>query len=409
MPQVTRRSFVAASALALSAGAGKADASPDRPKIKIGQIGVGHAHATKLTVYRRSSDYEVIGIVEPNAELRAWAESQPAFSGLPWLTLEQLLNVPGLQAVLVETRVRGLLNAAEACVAARKHVHLDKPAGESLPQFTRLLESAERQKLLVQMGYMYRYNPGVVLLREALAQDWLGKPFEIEAVMSKVVPPDDRLKLAEYSGGIMFELGCHVIDLVVGILGKPDRVSAFPRHTSPLNDGLVDNMLAVLEYPEATATVRSTALEVDGFARRHLTVCGSEGTFHIQPLDNPAVRATFSSPHGDYRAGYQDIRLPKYERLPRRRRRHGRYSARRKTTRLQPRARPRRTRDHLAGQRYAPSMTIESPSYWPSFFGLISTEVPELACSGKTAGNSSVKVLPPRQAGFRRQSARRVL
>ncbi|HET6881809.1 MAG TPA: Gfo/Idh/MocA family oxidoreductase [Pirellulales bacterium] len=314
MSHVTRRSFVAASALALSAGVSRAGASPDRPKIKIGQIGVGHAHATKLSVYRRSTDYEVMGIVEPNAELRAWAESQPAFSGLPWLTLEQLLNLPGLQAVLVETRVRGLLNAAEACVAAGKHVHLDKPAGESWPQYQRLLESAARQKLLVQMGYMYRYNPGVVLLREALTQGWLGRPFEIDAVMSKVVPPDDRLKLAEYFGGIMFELGCHVIDLVVGILGKPDRVTAFPRHTSPLNDGLADNMLAVFEYPEATATVRSTALEVDGFARRHLTVCGSEGTFHIQPLDNPAVRATFSSPHGTYRAGYQDIPLPKYER-----------------------------------------------------------------------------------------------
>jgi predicted dehydrogenase len=109
-------------------------------------------------------------------------------------------------------------------------------------------------------------------------------------------------------------LGCHVIDLVVGVLGKPDRVTAFPRHTSAREDGLVDNMLAVLEYPRATATVRSTAMEVDGFSRRHLTVCGTEGTIHIQPLDNPAVRATFSAPHGDYRAGYQDIPLRKYER-----------------------------------------------------------------------------------------------
>jgi predicted dehydrogenase len=300
--------------MALSAGVSRGGETSNRPKIKLGQIGVGHAHATKLAVYRRSSDYEVVGIVEPDPKLRAWAESQPAFQRLPWMSLEQLLNVPGLQAVLVETPVSGLLSAAEACVAAGKHIHLDKPAGESLPQYRRLLETAARQKLLVQMGYMYRYNPGVVLLREALLQGWLGKPFEVTAVISKVVPPDDRLKLAEYSGGIMFELGCHVIDLVVGILGKPDRVTAFPRRSSPINDGLVDNMLAVFEYPQATATVRSTALEVDGFARRHLTICGSDGTFHIQPLDNPAVRATFSSAHGEYRAGYQDIPLPKYER-----------------------------------------------------------------------------------------------
>jgi predicted dehydrogenase len=301
-------SVMTASAVLARAG------EPARPKIKIGQIGVGHAHAAKLAVYRQSNDYEVVGIVEPDVDLRQWAESQPAFQGLHWLTQEQLLARPEIKAVLVETRVRDLLNAAEACVSAGKHVHLDKPAGESIAQYRRVLESAARQKLLVQMGYMYRYNPGVVLLRQALEKGWLGEVFEMTAVMSKVVPPAERRKLAEYPGGIMFELGCHVIDLVVGVLGKPDRVTAFPRHNSPLDDGLLDNVLAVLEYPHATATVRSSALEVDGFSRRHLTVCGSEGTFHIQPLDDPAVRAAFSVPHGDYHAGYQDIRLPKYKR-----------------------------------------------------------------------------------------------
>ncbi len=83
----------------------------------------------KLEVFRASPDYEVVGIVEPDAELRGRAEATEAFRGLPWMTQEQLLNTPGLQMVLVETRVHDLLNAAEACVAAGKHVHLDKPAG----------------------------------------------------------------------------------------------------------------------------------------------------------------------------------------------------------------------------------------------------------------------------------------
>ena len=41
-----------------------------QPRIKVGQIGVGHAHASKLSVYRRSDDFEVVGIVEPDACLR---------------------------------------------------------------------------------------------------------------------------------------------------------------------------------------------------------------------------------------------------------------------------------------------------------------------------------------------------
>lgn len=294
-----------------------AAAATERPKrrIRVGQIGVGHAHATKLSVFRASPDFEVVGVAEPDLELRRSAAELPAFRGLNWMTSDELLKTADLELVLVETRVRDLLSTAEFCLAAGKHIHLDKPAGSSLPHFQRLLAEAARRERLVQMGYMYRYNPGVVMLREFLKQGWLGEIFEVHAVMSKVVDPKNRRQFAEFSGGILFELGGHIIDLVVNVLGEPERVTPFPRRTLlAADDQLMDNMLAVFEYPRATATVKSSAIEVDGGDRRHLVVCGTEGTFHLQPLDDPAVKLTLSRPRGQYRKGYQDIALPKYVR-----------------------------------------------------------------------------------------------
>lgn len=298
-----------------------------RPPIKIGQIGVGHVHAHKLGVYRASTDYEVIGIVEPDDELRRQAEKQTVYRGLPWLTQEQLLNVSGLQALLIETRVRDVLDVAAACVGAGKHIHLDKPPGESLPQLRGILQDAARQNLLVQMGYMYRYNPGVVLLRDFLSRGWLGDVFEIDAVMSRIVEPAERRGMAEYGGGMMFELGCHLIDLLVSLMGKPTKITAIRQHTGRIEDRLMDNTLAVFEYPHALATVKSSAMEVEGFARRHFVVCGTEGTFHIQPLDDPPdqrqlrlpggsspVRVALSTSRDHYRKGYQEVSLPKYTR-----------------------------------------------------------------------------------------------
>ena len=301
---------LAAGALTRTARAAK----PAKPRIKVGQIGVGHAHASKLGVFRQSDDYEVVGVVEPDEDLRAKAQRDKTYRDLPWMTQEELLNQPGLQAVLVETRVRDLLDAAEACVAAGKHVHLDKPAGESLAQYRRILDEAARQQLVVQMGYMYRYNPAVLMLHEFLERGWLGEPFEVHTVMSKVIAPGSRLGLAEYPGGIMFELGCHITDLVIGVLGAPDRVTPYKQHASASGDKLADNMLAVLEYPRAIATVKSSAQEVEGFARRHFVVCGTEGTFHIQPLDDPSARVALSQARGEYRRGYQDITFPKFTR-----------------------------------------------------------------------------------------------
>jgi predicted dehydrogenase len=315
MRELTRRDALTQLGAATLAGAAHAqEPKAAKPRIKIGQIGVGHPHATKLAVYRASPDYEVVGVVEPDEALRKWAQDQPAYRDLKWLTRDELLGTAGLQTVLVETRVRDLLDNAEAAVAAGMHVSIDKPAGESLPQLRRIFDAASKKKLVVQMGYMYRYNPAVVLLRESLKKGWLGEVFEVHAVMSKVVVPAERKRLAEFRGGVMFELGCHVLDLVLAILGKPKEVSAFNRHSSKLDDKLFDNMLAVLSYDRATASVKSSAIEVEGGDRRHLVVCGTEGTFHIQPLDNPAARVSLSQPRGEYKKGTQDVKFPKYVR-----------------------------------------------------------------------------------------------
>ncbi len=312
---ITRRTALAAGVASFVAiQKPLASQQPTAGRIKIGQIGVGHAHATKLEVYRRSPDYEVVGIVEPDAQLRERGRNQPAFQDLKWLTAEQLLNTPGLAAVLVETRVRDLLATAQQCIDAGKHVHLDKPAGESLPAYRALLDDAAKKKLLVQMGYMYRYSPAFTMLRHFLHEGWLGNIFEVHTVMSKVVADAERKNLAQYPGGIMFELGCHVIDQVVSVLGKPKSVHAHPRHSGPQDDNLLDNMLAVFEYPKATASVKSAALEVDGGSRRHFVVCGTSGTFHIQPLDNPRVRLTLDRNRGEYGQGTHEITLPKFTR-----------------------------------------------------------------------------------------------
>jgi predicted dehydrogenase len=89
----------------------------------------------------------------------------------------------------------------------------------------------------------------------------------------------------------------------------------FHQHAGQQKDSLKDNMLAVLTYPRALATVKTSALEVEGFSRRHFVVCGTEGTVHIEPMDEPkVVRLALSKERGKYRKGYQDVAVPSYER-----------------------------------------------------------------------------------------------
>jgi predicted dehydrogenase len=294
----TRRSFLRSATtlpFACQAVSSRDASAAEEGPLRYLQIGTGHAHASKLEVYAESRDWEIVGIVEEDPELRKTAEVSPLYGKYPFLGLGEALKIPDLRVIGVETRVRDLLRYARVAVDAGCHVHLDKPAGASMAEYRDLMRRADAKGLVVQMGFMYRFNPAVEILRRMLAAGWLGEIFETHAVMSKVIPAKDRRELDEFRGGTMFELGCHIIDLTVSVLGKPERVVPFPRRSLDApDDTLVDNMLAVLEYPKATATVRTTGLEVEGGSRRHFTVCGTEGTFHIQPLDKPSVTLSLS-------------------------------------------------------------------------------------------------------------------
>jgi predicted dehydrogenase len=316
MNTLSRRGFLRASTsfglVAVPLILGQAGTGGTRPKIRIGQIGTAHAHASgKMDAMRQSEEFEVVGIVEPDPHRRAAAEKSKSYGGLPWMTEEQLLDVRGLQAVAVETEVKNLVPIAARCIAAGKHVHLDKPGGESLPAFKRLLDDAARRKLTVQMGYMLRYNPAFQLCFRLVREGWLGDVFSIDTAMNKAQGAAEREKLLPYRGGGMFELGGHVIDAVVNIMGRPTRVLATSRCSSPLNDGLPDNQLAVLEYPKATVAVRIALVEIEGGARRQFVVCGTRGTFDIRPLEPPQVRLALDAARGDYKKGYQDVRFPR--------------------------------------------------------------------------------------------------
>ncbi len=281
-------------------------------KIKIGQIGTVHAHASgKISTIRKFSDiFELAGVVEPDEELRKEAEGKGAYRGVRWMSEEQLLNTPGLQVVAVETAVPELVPTAARCISAGVHIHLDKPAGESLSAFRELLDNASRKNLVIQMGYMFRYNPAFQFCFQAVREGWLGEIFELTGVIGKKVGEQQRRELSKFEGGTMFELGCHLIDALVTVMGKADSITAHVRKMHPEQDNLADNQLAVFEYPKATATIRSSLVEPFGTKRRQFVVCGTEGTVEIRPLEPPKMLLALSQPRGQYERGYQEMTLP---------------------------------------------------------------------------------------------------
>jgi predicted dehydrogenase len=287
--------------------------SADAPagRIRVGQIGTAHSHATgKMESVRGMPEiYEVIGVAEEHEARRAAAAKSKAFDGLAFRGERELLETPGLRAVIVETTLADSTATALRAIRAGKHVHLDKPGGADHAAFKAMREEAEQKKLTVQMGYMLRYNPAFELLFAAVRTGWLGEITEIDAAMGKLADDRQRAILRDHPGHGMFELACHVIDVVVKVLGKPAAVHSFGKATRAPGDAMPDNQLAVLEYPKATATVRCNHADPFGGPRRRFAVAGTKGAMEIEPLESGKATLHLHEAHGDFLKGANKLEL----------------------------------------------------------------------------------------------------
>jgi hypothetical protein len=79
----------------------------------------------------------------------------------------------------------------------RRHFHLEKPLASSLAEMRAVVALAGEKKLLLQTGFMWRYNPGFEAIIEAVRKGWLGEVFLVRGERPLSVSLDDELLVAE--------------------------------------------------------------------------------------------------------------------------------------------------------------------------------------------------------------------
>ena len=298
-----RRRF--AQLLALAPWARAADGARN-PRHRVVMLGVAHAHAAgKLAALRALPDrFEVVGVAEADPALRATAQRSRTYDGLAWRTEAEWLADTTIAAVAVETTLADSTPTALRALRAGKHVHLDKPGGVDHEAFAAMRREAEQRRRQVQMGYMLRHNPGLRLVREAVTAGWLGKITGYDAGMGKRADAGLRRALLAHPGHGMMELGCHLVDLTVTLLGVPNAVRAQAERTG--SDDLPDRQGAALRYVWGEATLSCD--HADATARRWVTITGTNGTLRVPSLEGNVVHLELAAAAGPYPRGATVLR-----------------------------------------------------------------------------------------------------
>lgn len=308
---MNRRQFLsttAATGTLLAISARGQSAVPPR-RLRAGFLGGAHSHAQdKWRLVRDSPDYELIGLSEESPTVRAEHERQ----GAKLVSSDELLTA--CEVIFVESAVADHERHALLALRAGKHVHLEKPPADNLPAVEEMVRLARERGRVLQTGYMWRYHPGFAAILHAVRQAWLGEVYLVRGMIGTQLGADRRPEWAKFAGGGLFELGSHLVDATLRLLGEPRSVTSFLRKHGDFPDDLKDNNLAVFEFPKATAIVLNSTLQPNAGPQRVFEVFGSNGRATLRPIEPPTLEIELARAAGPYKAGLTAVPLPRYDR-----------------------------------------------------------------------------------------------
>src|ERR1700686_4211530 len=243
--------------------------------LRLAMLGMWHTHADGIVrqIADHPKEFTLVGCYDREADVVARRRKQweARLGKLNVFDKAEALGGEKIDGVVVEGRVHENLRLARLALDQGKPVMLEKPAGDDLDEFRRLIDQAQKKHVHVQMIYLFRYMTAVQEMLQRVRKKELGSIYHFHARLPKDLPSYKRYveEVGRYKGGMFFEMAGHVIDMMIAMLGTPRRITPFlAHHHREGPEGFIDNGVAVFEYPNAWASVEVPALEVAPHARR---------------------------------------------------------------------------------------------------------------------------------------------
>ena len=262
----------------------------DREPVRIAMLGAAHGHATGKTRWLQAlPEVDFAGVYEPDPAVRADRARRIEHQHVPWIdSIDSILEDGSIVGVVIGGAEQENPPYARRALAAGKHVLMEKACGWTKAHADELIGTAERKGLLFQMGYNFRLMPHVRRVLDMAAAGELGDIHAVRCHMGSFFQSEAGLRLSDgqryFSGGFMYNLGCHALDMVMGVLGVPEAVHPYLRCDFYKDEPYVDNVHVVLEYERAIASIEVDCLGTEGKLPRSLEVLGSRAQAIASPF-----------------------------------------------------------------------------------------------------------------------------
>lgn len=199
--------------------------------MRVIQVGLGGFGRSWAEIARAAEGVELVAAIDPSPSARVWAiEALGLAEEAVFAALEAALEATAADAVFVITPPETHHAIAGLALRSGKHVLLEKPLATTIGEARDLIGVAAAMDRILMVSQNYRYRPGAVAARQAVAHGMLGN---LEAVRVRCLrdtrglwPPDNfRYRMRH---PFVLDMSIHHADLLRAITGQ-EVVSIYAR------------------------------------------------------------------------------------------------------------------------------------------------------------------------------------
>lgn len=192
--------------------------------IEVGLVGFGLSARVLQRPLLEACGLHVAGVVTRQGDaVRELLPDARVLTDLP-----ALLSLPRLELVVIATPNHLHLPQALAALERGKHVVIDKPMALTLAECDLLIEAAGKHNRRLAVFQNRRWDSDFLTLQQLIARETLGPIVSFEARWDRYRPsvPERWREQPECGGGLLYDLGAHLIDQALCLFGAPDWLQA---------------------------------------------------------------------------------------------------------------------------------------------------------------------------------------
>jgi len=201
---------------------------------------------------------------------------------------EKMLEQKDIEAVLISASTNVHREIIIGAAKKGKHIFCEKPITLTLEETNEALAVVEKARVLMQVGFMRRFDPALASAKKEIDKGSIGKPLVFKAVSRD--PEGPPFEYARASGGLFVDSSIHDIDLARWFMGSEvekvyaeGRVLIYPEYKE---FGDVDVALITFTFKNGSlGNIENSRRSGYGYDTR-VEIVGSEGTLQVGYLRN---------------------------------------------------------------------------------------------------------------------------